>query len=297
MDSLLSYLYIVFLPQVFDGLVVGMAIVLVALGLTLIFGLLGVLNLAHGELYIAGGYAAVALTAAGLPFWIAILIAPFAAVIIGLAIQQFGLRSLQGRPHYALLTLLLTFGISLILREAAQAIAGPDPLRLVPPVTGVFVVGEIFLPRYRVVVFAISAALVAALWWGLHRTILGAMLRAAAYDREMTASLGIPTRPVFIGTFALGSFLAGLAGVLLSPIYSISPESGHGFILLAFATIIIGGMGSVVGAVVAGLAVGQLFSVGSLWIPPVWAETLIFVAMLLVLILRPRGLFGQFGRA
>lgn len=297
MGAVGDYLLFALLPQVVDGLIIGVALVMVALGLTLIFGLMRVINLAHGELYMMGAYLAFALVAAGAGFWSALLVSVLAVGVLGLGLHQFAVRPLMGRHDYAVLTLLLTYGVSLILQDAARAIWGVDTHRIAPPVEGVLKLGSVFLPNYRLLILVIGASLIAGAWALLYRTALGAVLRATAHDHDMVATLGVPVAWVQRATFFVACALAAVSGVLLAPVYAIFPNMGHDFLLMAFAIVIVGGMGSVVGTVVAGLALAQVYTLSSLWIKPVWAETLVFLVMILVLVFRPKGLFSGLGKA
>ena len=153
------------------------------------------------------------------------------------------------------------------------------------------------LPNYRLFLIGFGLALIAAVWLVVFRTGLGAMVRAAAFDKDMASSLGVPVRRVYAGTFAFGVALAGLAGVLLAPIYSVFPTMGRDFILMAFTVVIVGGMGSIQGAVIAGLLLTQVQALSSLYISPVWSDPLVFGIMVLVLMVRPQGLFGRLGHA
>lgn len=290
-----EYLATVLLPQAFDGLIVASALILVAMGLTVVFGLLRVINLAHGELYMLGGYGAYAMTHAGWPYWAAMLCSPVLVGVLGLAIERVGIRPLLGRRDHAVLTLLLTFGLGLVLRDAAQMAWGAETRSVVAPVTGALDAGVLTVSRYRLLLFVVSASVIAATWWVLQRTMWGAVLRATAHDPGMVAALGVPVRRVQSATFFACSALAALSGVLLAPVYAVFPGMGHDFILLAFAVVIVGGMGSVAGAVVAGLLLAQVHSLGSLVMPPAWAETLVFAVMIAVLVFRPHGLFGRPG--
>lgn len=297
MADLLSYLHFVLLPQAIDGLIIGMALVLVALGLTMIFGLLDVINLAHGELYMLGAYAGFTLMSMGLGYWGALLLVPCLVGLAGWALERFGIRLLHERRDRAVLSLLLTFGVSLLLRDLAQVIWGTETYSVAAPVGGIARVADLAIPMYRLLVLAISAVIVALTWAIVYRSNIGAVLRAAATDPAMVASLGIPIRWVYGLTFFYGSALAGAAGVLLSPIYSVFPTMGHDFVVMAFAVVIVGGMGSIPGAVLAGILLSEVQSLGSLWMPPVWAETLVYAVMVVVLILRPGGLFPRLGEA
>lgn len=297
MEDLLTYLHFVLLPQAIDGLIIGVALVLVALGLTLIFGLLDVINLAHGELYMLGGYAALTLALASVGYWGALLLAPALVGLVGVGLERFGISRLMGRKDRAILTLLLTFGISLLLRDLAQVVWGVETYAVEAPVEGVLSIGGLFIPKYRLVILVVGVLLITFTWWLIYRTGIGAILRAAAADPQMVASLGVPIRWVYSGTFFYGCALAGVSGVLLSPIYAVFPMMGHDFLVLAFAVVIVGGMGSIAGAVVAGLFLSELQSLSSLWIAPVWAETLVYGTMVLVLIVRPGGLWPRIGEA
>ncbi len=297
MEDLLSYLHFVLLPQMIDAVIIGAALALVALGLTIIFGLLDVINLAHGDLYMLGGYAAFTLIGWGLGYWSALLLAPILIGLLGWVLEETGIRPLLPRADRAIVTLLLTFGVSLMLRDVAQVIWGTDTHAIAAPLTGIASLAEIFVPKYRLFVLAVSLAAILATWWLVYRTRIGAVLRATAADPSMVASFGIPIRWVYGFTFVYGCGLAGLAGVLLSPIYAVFPTMGHDFLLLAFAVVIVGGMGSIIGAVIAALVLAEVQGVASLYIPPVWAETLVYCVMLLVLVLRPAGLFHRLGEA
>src|SRR6516162_4384766 len=276
MEDLLGYLHVVVLPQVIDALIIGVALALVALGLTMIFGLLDVINLAHGDLYMLGGYAAFTVLGWGAGYWSALVLVPILVGAVGWALEELGIRPLLPRADRAIVTLLLTFGVSLILRDIAQVVWGTETHAVAPPFTGI-------------------ASF--ATWWLVYRTRLGAVLRATAVDPSMVASFGIPIRLVYGLTFVYGCGLAGLAGVLLSPIYAVFPTMGHDFLVMAFAVVIVGGMGSIIGAVVAAVLLAQVQGLASLWIPPVWAETLVYGVMLLVLVARPGGLFNRLGEA
>jgi len=295
MAAVIDYAWFVVVPQMVDGLVIGMAVVLVALGLTMIFGLLGVINIAHGELYMLGAYIGMAVAGATGSYWLALLVAPAAIGVIGVAIERLTIRPLASRRDFAVLSILLTFGLSMMLRDTAQLVWGVDTHTLEAPVSGVLRIGGIALSTYRLFVFAVASAAVIGVWFLVNRTMLGAVLRATAHDPDMVAALGVPATVVRVGTIAGSCALAGVAGVLLAPIYAIFPTMGHDFILLAFAVVIVGGLGSVAGAVIAGLGLSQLHSLGSLVMPPVWAETLVFGAMIAVLAIRPNGLFGRIG--
>ena len=295
MEELLSYLQFVLLPQMIDALIIGAALALVALGLTIIFGLLDVINLAHGDLYMLGGYAAFTLIGWGLGYWAALALVPILIGLLGWVLEETGIRPLLPRADRAIVTLLLTFGVSLMLRDVAQVIWGTDTHAVAAPLTGIASLAQIFVPKYRLFVLAVSLAAIVATWWLVYRTRIGAVLRATAADPSMVASFGIPIRWVYGLTFVYGCGLAGLAGVLLSPIYAVFPTMGHDFLLLAFAVVIVGGMGSIIGAVIAALALAEVQGIASLYIPPVWAETLVYCLMLLVLVLRPAGLFHRLG--
>jgi branched-chain amino acid transport system permease protein len=194
MAEILAYLHFVLLPQVIDGLIIGVALALVALGLTMIFGLLDVINLAHGEIYMLGGYAALALMDWGGGWWSAIVLVPVIAGLAGWALEELGVRPLLPRPDRAVVTLLLTFGVSLVLRDLAQVIFGTETYSLPPPVSGVTFLAGIPVPLYRLVVLAVGLVAIVLTWWLVYRTRVGAVLRAAAADPEMTASFGIPMR-------------------------------------------------------------------------------------------------------
>jgi branched-chain amino acid transport system permease protein len=297
MEDLLAYLHFVVLPQMIDALVIGVALAIVALGLTMIFGLLDVINLAHGDLYMLGGYAAFTLLGWGSGYWGALVLVPILIGLVGWALEELGIRPLLARADRATVTLLLTFGVSLMLRDLAQVVWGTDTHAVAAPFAGMASMAQVFVPTYRLFILGAGILAIAATWWLVYRTRIGAVLRATAVDPVMVASFGIPTSLVYGLTFMYGCALAGLAGVLLSPIYAVFPTMGHDFLVMAFAVVIVGGMGSITGAVVAALLLSQVQGLASLWIPPVWAETLVYGLMLLVLVARPSGLFNRIGEA
>jgi branched-chain amino acid transport system permease protein len=297
MEDLLAYLHFVMLPQMIDALVIGVALAVVALGLTMIFGLLDVINLAHGDLYMLGGYAAFTLMGWGAGYWGALVLVPLLIGLVGWGLEELGIRPLLPRADRATVTLLLTFGVSLMLRDLAQVVWGTDTHAVVAPYSGMVSFAEVYVPAYRLFIFGAGIIAIVTTWLLVYRTRIGAVLRATAVDPAMVASFGIPIRLVYGLTFMYGCGLAGLAGVLLSPIYAVFPTMGHDFLVMAFAVVIVGGMGSITGAVVAALLLSQVQGLASLWIPPVWAETLVYGLMLLVLVVRPSGLFNRIGEA
>ena len=290
-----DWLQFVLAPQVINGLSIGVAVVLMALGLTIIFGLLDVINMAHGEFYAIGAYAALALIAVGLPFWWALVLTPLLMAVVGYATERVLIQRVFHSKDRHTLTLLLTFGIAIILEDLLKIVFGANPLRIEQPITGATEMFGLFFPNYRLFLMAVGALVIGAVWVIVFRTRLGAMVRAAAFDRHMAASLGVPVGVVYAGTFAFGVALAGLSGVLLAPIYSVFPTMGRDFVLIAFSVVIIGGMGSIKGAVIAGLVLTQIQSISSLFISPVWSDPLLFSIMVGVLMWRPHGLFGRLG--
>lgn len=292
---MLEWLQFVLAPQVINGLSIGVAVVLMALGLTIIFGLLDVINMAHGEFYAIGAYAALALIGVGLPFWWALVLTPLLMAVVGYATERVLIQRVFHSKDRHTLTLLLTFGIAIILEDLLKIVFGANPLRIEQPISGATEMFGLFFPNYRLFLMAVGALVIGAVWIVVFRTRLGAMVRAAAFDRHMAASLGVPVSVVYAGTFAFGVALAGLSGVLLAPIYSVFPTMGRDFVLIAFSVVIIGGMGSIKGAVIAGLLLTQVQSISSLFISPVWSDPLLFSIMVAVLMWRPHGLFGRLG--
>ena len=295
MTEALEWLQFVLAPQVINGASIGVAVVLMALGLTIIFGLLDVINMAHGEFYAIGAYAAVALLGVGVPFWWALAITPLLMAIIGYVTERALIQRVFHSKDRHTLTLLLTFGLAIIAEDALKIVFGANPLRLEAPITGATEMFGLFFPNYRLFLMAVGSLVIGAVWVVVFRTRLGAIVRAAAFDRHMAASLGVPVGVVYAGTFAFGVALAGLSGVLLAPIYSVFPTMGRDFVLIAFSVVIIGGMGSIKGAVIAGLVLTQVQAISSLYISPVWSDPLLFGIMVLTLMWRPQGLFGRLG--
>lgn len=297
MTSILEWLQFVLAPQSINGLSIGVAVVLMALGLTIIFGLLDVINMAHGECYALGAYMVVVILGMGLSFWWALVLTPLIMGLFGYVMERGLIQRVFHSKDRHTLTLLLTFGMATVLEDAIKIVFGANPQRVEAPVTGGTELLGLFFPNYRLFVMLVGGAIIVAVWLLVFRTSLGAVVRAAAYDKDMSASLGIPVSRVYALTFAFGVALAGIAGVLLAPIYSVFPTMGRDFVLIAFSVVIIGGMGSIKGAVLAGLLLTQVQSLSSLFISPVWNDTLLFGIMVVVLMWRPQGLFGKLGHA
>jgi branched-chain amino acid transport system permease protein len=288
-----DYLVAVLLPQLLHGLVFGAALGLLALGLTVIFGLLGVMNFAHGELYMLGAYAGIAAIGVTQSFWVALVLAPLAVGIIGAATEVLTLRPLYRRePLYGLI---LTFGLALVFREAVRQIWGGDMRRILPPFTGSTPLLGMTYPNYRLFLLASASVLLLAIWLFFTRTRAGIVVRAAVQDAEMLDGLGVNVRRVFTLTFAASAALAALAGLLMAPEFTVYPQMGVEFILLAFIVVILGGMGSLGGSVVAAFVIGVAQSLFSLWMNPQRVAIAIFGIMIVVLVVRPRGFFGREG--
>ena len=289
----MDYLTAVLLPQLLHGLVFGAALGLLALGLTVIFGLLGVMNFAHGELFMLGAYAGVAVIGLTGSFWIALLAAPVIVGIIGAITEAATLRPLYRRePLYGLI---LTFGLALVFREGIRQIFGGDMRRILPPFTGSTPLLGMTYPDYRLFLLGAASISLLAIWLFFTKTRAGIIVRAAVQDAEMLDGLGVDVRRVFTLTFAGSAALAAFAGLLLAPIFTVYPSMGVETILLAFIVVILGGMGSMGGSVVAAFAIGLAQSLFSLWMNPQRVAIAIFGIMLVVLIVRPRGFFGREG--
>jgi len=297
MTSILEWLQFVLAPQSINGLSIGVAVVLMALGLTIIFGLLDVINMAHGECYALGAYAVVVILGMGVSFWWALLLTPLLMAAMGYAMERGLIQQVFHSKDRHTLTLLLTFGMATVMEDAIKIVFGANPRSVEAPVSGATELFGLFFPNYRLFVMLLGGAISVAVWLLVFRTSIGAIVRAAAHDKDMSASLGIPVSRVYSLTFAFGVALAGIAGVLLAPIYSVFPTMGRDFVLMAFSVVIIGGMGSIKGAVLAGLVLTQIQSLSSLLISPVWNDTLLFGIMVVVLMWRPQGLFGKLGHA
>ena len=295
MSGAVEYFQYVLAPQMLIGLVLGIAVILVALGLTIIFGLLDVINMSHGEFYALGAFIAVALGTIGLPFWLLLILVPLVMLPVGYIVERGLIQRVFHTGERHVTTLLLTFGLGLVLEDTFGLVFGPNPYKPDIPIAGGVEAFGIFLPSYRLFLIVIGGAIIAAVAFMVYRTRLGAMVRAAAYDRHMAASLGVPVQHVYAGAFAFGVALAGLAGVLLAPIYSVFPTMGRDFILIAFTVVIVGGMGSIAGVVVAGLLLTQVQAIVSLYISPVWSDPIVFGIMVAMLMVRPQGLFGRLG--
>jgi branched-chain amino acid transport system permease protein len=288
-----DYLLAVLLPQLLHGLVFGAALGLLALGLTVIFGLLGVMNFAHGELFMLGAYAGVGVIGVTGSFWMALIAAPVLVGIVAAVTEVATLRPIyQREPLYGLI---LTFGLALVFREGVRQLFGGDMRRILPPFPGSTPLLGMTYPNYRLFLLAASAAVLLAIWLFFTRTRAGIIVRAAVQDAEMLDGLGVNVRRVFTLTFAASGALAGLAGLLLAPVFTVYPQMGVEMILLAFIVVILGGMGSLGGSVAAAFIIGITQSLFSLWMNPQRVAIAIFGIMIVVLIVRPRGLYGREG--
>ena len=289
----MDYLLAVLLPQLLHGLVFGAALGLLALGLTVIFGLLGVMNFAHGELFMLGAYAGLGVIGATGSFWMALLAAPLLVGLVAAVTEVTTLRPIYHRePLYGLI---LTFGLALVFREGVRQVWGGDMRRILPPFPGSTPLLGMTYPDYRLFLLAASAVVLVAIWLFFTRTRAGIIVRAAVQDGEMLDGLGVNVRRVFTLTFAASGALAALAGLLLAPVFTVYPQMGVEMILLAFIVVILGGMGSLGGSVAAAFIIGVAQSLFSLWMNPQRVAIAIFGIMIVVLIVRPRGLYGREG--
>jgi branched-chain amino acid transport system permease protein len=265
---------------------------LMGVGLSLILGILNLPNFAHGTLYALGAYLLYAVVKWLDSFWLALLLAPLGVALLGAVIEWGGMRRLYAAGHDY--QLLLTFGLALILEQAIIIVWSPIGMSLLPPrvLGGAVDLGVTSYPRYRLFAMVGAGLLILATWLFLEKTRLGAIIRAGIEDRDMVAVLGINIRRIFTFTFAVGAWLAGLAGALMVPIRGLTPSMGGDILGIAFVVVALGGLGNLPGAMLAGVIIGLAQSLVALvW--PVASIVVIFAVMAVVLLLRPQGLFGS----
>lgn len=285
-----------FASQFFNGLALGALLALISSGLTIIYGTLGVLNLAHGAMFMLGGYAGyVAFQATG-SFTIAVIAGALFLVVVGGAMELVIIRRFYRRPPED--QLLVTFGIGIVIVELVRLAFGSLSLTVPPPswAVGVTPLGFMIYPTYRIVVLAIASAALALLYVVLYRTRLGMVVRAGIEDSDMVDMLGINVYRVFMVVFGIGAMAAGFAGIVNAPVVSLTPDMGESILVQTFVVVVIGGVGSFPGAILGGLISGEILSLTSM-VNPAYSGVMLFAAMTLVLLLRPQGLLGVRGRA
>ncbi len=279
--------------QILNGLSMGMGYVLVALGLTLVFGVLHIVNFSHGELYMIGGFVALLVVRAlGLPYAVAVLAAVAAVALLAWAIDALAVRPIMVKRDGRDTVMLSTYAVGLLLFDAVLATWGTAPQR-VPGFPGTLSFFDLTLTVHRSAVLATGAALLFGTWFVLNRTRFGKRIRAVAENAFAAQVVGLPVRRVGTSTFVIAAALAGMAGALLVPVSLFTPYIGQNVIIKAFVVVVIGGMGSVAGAAACGLALGVLEAVGSIFIPAGFNLALIYTALLAVLLIRPHGLFSR----
>ncbi|HJY50024.1 MAG TPA: branched-chain amino acid ABC transporter permease [Stellaceae bacterium] len=277
------------LIQTINGVVTGMILALVASGLTLIFGIMDVVNFAHGELFMLGAYVGVIILAATGDFWIALAAATLLIALLGAVIYLTTLRPLLGRdPLY---TILATFGVSLVLQNYALWQFGPVARKIEEPFTGQFTLFYLSYPWYRIVIALLSAAIIGALWLFLKFGTWGIWIRATTQDRVMAQAMGIPVPWVLTGVFAIGAGMAAASGVLFGPLVGVTHVMGVDWVLKAFIVVVVGGMGNLAGSIAAAIFISLLEAYASLWVSPAQAVIVSFVVLILTLLFRPTGLF------
>jgi branched-chain amino acid transport system permease protein len=277
--------------QIANGLLVGGYYLLIALGLSLIFSLGGIVNLAHGAFYAIGAYLAVAITRY-VGFGGALVLSPLAVALLGMAFERFLLRRFYRSDP--ILGLLLTFGLSMVAEQALRMIWGASPLPYQIPAAlkGQLIVGDFIYSKYRLSMLAVVLAVLVAIWFLLHRTAFGRVVRAGVQNPDMVAALGIRLQPYMVAIVMLGVGLAALAGVLLAPISGVHPAMGAEILTAAFVVVVIGGLGSFWGVILAAVLVGVVRGITIQFFPPA-GEASMYLLMLLVLLFRPRGLLGE----
>jgi branched-chain amino acid transport system permease protein len=278
--------------QLFSGVALGAILIMLALGLSIVFGMLGVVNFAHGAFFMVGAYAGVVVLGLTDNFWAALLIAPIAVGCLGLVVERLLIRPLYGRSVDD--PLLLTFGLGYVLVEGIRILFGTDGMSFETPAAlrGAVDLGIGFFPLYRLFVVGVVAVVLLALWLGLEKTRFGLIVRAGARDPEIMKVLGVDIQKLWLLVFGVGIGVTALGGVLAAPMRDVNPEMGSVVLSEAFAVTVIGGMGSLLGSVVAGLLTGVVVSMTSL-VAPEMAAISMFALMALVLLIRPRGLFGD----
>ena len=278
------------LIQTVNGIVTGMILALIACGLALIFGIMDVVNFAHGELFMLGAYVGVVtLTATG-NFWIALVVATLLVALLGAAIYLTTLRPLLGRDP--LTTILATFGVSLVLQNYALWQFGPVARKIQEPFTGGFTLFYLEYPWYRLAIALLSAAIIGALWLFLKFSTFGIWIRATTQDRLMAQAMGIPVPWVHTAVFAIGAGMAAASGVLFGPLVGVNHAMGLDWVLKAFIVVVVGGMGNLGGSIAAAILISLLESYASLWVSPAQAVIVSFVVLILTLLVRPTGLFA-----
>jgi branched-chain amino acid transport system permease protein len=273
-----------------NGLIWGLIIALIALGLSLIFGVMGIVNMAHGDIYMAG--AVLSFYVGGMlgNFWLSLILVPAIIILVSAPVERFVLRPYEGH-HSA--TMIATVGISFIVQQIALATYGGIPKKITNPWPVSLNFLGVNYPGYRFLVACISVLILAGLWLFLYKTSYGILVRASMQDREMASAMGIDVNRVLITTFAIGSVLAAVGGVLAAPINQVFYLMGNDVILLSFIVVIIGGLGSLKGTLIAALSLCSLEGVLASVLSPTQARAAIFVVMIMVLIRRPKGLFTE----
>ena len=280
--------------QIFTGVALGAIYVLFAIGLSLIFGMLTVVNFAHGAFFMVGAYVGFFLVTLGGNFWLCLVVVPLAVGISGMVVERFLVRPLYGRGiDYPLL---LTFGLSYVMIELIRIAFGKNGYPFDTPeiLQGAVNIGIGYFPLYRLFVIAAAVIILLGLWLFLERTSFGLIIRAGARDPQIVRILGVDVGRVWLYVFGIGTAIAGLAGLLAAPLQGVVPEMGANILAEAFVVTVVGGMGSIGGAVIAGLLVGVIVSMTSLFAPEM-AKVSIFALMAIVLLIRPQGFFGRAG--
>jgi branched-chain amino acid transport system permease protein len=275
--------------QTVNGVVTGMILALVASGLTLIFGIMDVVNFAHGELFMLGAYVGVLVLTATGSFWIALVLSALIVALLGAAMQVVTLRPLLGRD--SLNTILVTFGISLILQNYALWQFGPVARKIGEPITSHFNLFYLTYPWYRILIALLSAAIIGSFWLFLKYGKYGVWIRATAQDRVMAQAMGIPVPMVYTGVFAIGAAMAAASGVLFAPLVGVNHTMGLDWVLKAFIVVVVGGMGNLGGSIAAAIFITLLEAYAAIWVNPSQAVLVSFVVLILTLLFRPTGLF------
>jgi branched-chain amino acid transport system permease protein len=279
----------IILIQTVNGLVTGMILALVASGLTLIFGIMDVVNFAHGELFMLGAYVGVVMMATTGNFWLALISATLLIAIMGAVLQITTLRPLLGRDP--LNTILATFGLSLVLQNYALWQFGPVARKINEPFTGHFTLFHLQYPWYRILIALLSAAIIAGLYLFLKYGRYGIWIRATTQDRVMAQAMGIPVPWVHTAVFAIGAGMAAASGVLFGPLVGVNHAMGLDWVLKAFIVVVVGGMGNLGGSIAAAIFISLLEAYASIWVSPAQSVIVSSVVLILTLLFRPTGLF------